>query len=182
MGYNERAAAIIEPSNVVGLISKSYGAAGQVVVRVWDNFPQDILDGDFAEPLWVEIDSIATPLFIASLDRQGNSKAAVVFDDFVTEGATSMLVGKKLYAQFADEVISEKSVDWSFVEGFSFCDSTSGRKGRVMSFIENSMNPLINVDFEEIGEVLVPMAEALVEKLSKRSATLAMRLPLGFFS
>lgn len=182
MDYNERAAAIIESSNVVGLISKSYGTAGQVVVRVWDNFPQNILDGDFAEPLWVEIDSIATPLFVVSLDRQGNSKAAVVFEDFSTEVATSMLIGGKLYAQFADEVIVEKSVDWSFVEGFSFSDMTTGRCGRVLSFIENSMNPLINVDFEEIGEVLVPMAEPLIEKVSKRSAILTMRLPAGFFS
>lgn len=181
MAYNNRAESAIVPENVVGQITKSYSADGEVIVRMWDNFPQNILDGDFSEPLWVEIDAIATPFFLRSFKTQGTSKAVAAFEDITSEQLSAMVVGKKIYAEIFEVTDSSVGSDLSYLEGFTFTDINSNKTGVVTKFVANSLNPLLEVDFDDIKECLVPVAEPLIEKLSRRKSSITMRLPDGFF-
>lgn len=173
MDYNARAAAAVAQANQVGTVQKAYGKAGELVIRLWDTFPDNT-----EEPLWVEIDSVAVPLFIASFTRQGNSKAVVTFDDFESEELAEMLIGKKIYSESPEE--GEIEADWDFLIGYRFLDATSKMDGVITNFIGSELNPLIEVEI--LGKQhLLPIADELVEHLDQKKKILEMRLAEGIF-
>ena len=47
-------------SVAVARVSKSFGSEGELLVSLFDTFPDDF---DLREPLFVEIDRLAVPLF-----------------------------------------------------------------------------------------------------------------------
>lgn len=176
MNYNDRAASIISnPANQVGSVVKAYGKDGELVIRLWDTFPENT-----EEPLWVEIDSLPVPLFIASLQTQGTSKAVVTFDDFESQELAAMLVGKKLFSEIADNQFSDGGDDWDFLIGYRFVDMTSNVSGVITDFVGNEMNPLIEVEIS--GEsYFLPIADELVEHLDQKKRTIKLRFAEGIF-
>ncbi|HJE88983.1 ribosome maturation factor RimM [Rikenella microfusus] len=183
LAYADRAAAVIaEPANAVGRIRKTYGGGaddsknGALLATLYDTFPESF---DTAEPLWVEIDSLAVPLFIASLERRGAASAVVSFDDFGRAEEAELLVGKVLYAE-RDNVRDEEGTDFEILIGYELTDRTTGRRGTVTAFYDYPGNPLLEVDFDG-REVMVPAADGLVEVASVRRKRLEADLPEGLF-
>lgn len=195
--YADRAAAIIaEERNAVGRIKKGYGTIergdgerrqtvdGALLVTLFDAFPET---ADFhAEPLWVECDSRAVPLFVASFERRGNGAAVVLFDDFERAETAELLVGKVLYYERgrktarAEGDAEGKNTDLEALIGFELTDSLTGRRGTVVAFYDYPGNPLLGVDFDG-REVMVPAADGLVEVESVRRKLLRAELPEGLF-
>lgn len=173
--YNARAQQAIEGSNQVGAIQKAYGTAGELVVKLWDNFPEDI-----TEPLWVEIDTMAVPLFVKTFDNQGLSKAVVVFDDFEDQATARILIGLKIFSEQAEQLETQTDEQWTFLEGFELVDQTSNKKGIVITCIDSELNPLLDVDFQGVTH-LVPIDEKLVVKVDKKRKTITLKLPDGIF-
>lgn len=174
MDYNSRAAAAIADTNQVGSVQKPYGKDGELVIRLWDTFPDNT-----EEPLWVEMDSLAVPIYISSLQMQGNTKAVVTFDDFETAAKAEIFIGKKLFSA-RPEIVEEEQDDWDFLVGYRFRDTTSGIEGQITGLIPNPLNPLIEVI---IGgeEHLLPIADELVEKLDRKKRVIEMRMAEGIF-
>jgi len=169
-----RARLIISETDSVGLVQKPFGNNGELVVKLRETFPED-----HTEPLWVEIDSMAVPLFVKSYTPQGVSKAVVIFDDFTEKIRAAMLVGKELFSGLQDDENAEES-EWDFLAGYSFDDQTSSRKGAVTEYVDNSLNPLLEVEIA--GEsFLVPFSENLTVKINKRQKSITMSLPEGIF-
>lgn len=147
-----------------------------MLATLYDTFPESF---DTAEPLWVEIDSLAVPLFIASLERRGAASAVVSFDDFGRAEEAELLVGKVLYAE-RDNVRDEEGTDFEILIGYELTDRTTGRRGTVTAFYDYPGNPLLEVDFDG-REVMVPAADGLVEVASVRRKRLEADLPEGLF-
>lgn len=184
--YTNRAAAVIgEPSHAVGRIRKTYGGtaadgtkSGALLVTLYDTFPQM---WDTAQPLWVEIDSLAVPLFVSSFEWRGNASAVVLFDDFEKEKEAEILVGKVLYQEGASANDGEDTqADFDALIGYELTDRATGRRGRVTAFYDYPGNPLLGVDFDG-REVMVPAADGLVEVASVRKRQLEADLPEGLF-
>lgn len=81
-------------SVAVARVSKSFGSEGELLVSLFDTFPDDF---DLREPLFVEIDRLAVPLFCDRFERRGRSGALVVFADFYSERRTAELIGRELF-------------------------------------------------------------------------------------
>jgi 16S rRNA processing protein RimM len=199
LAYAERAAAVIaEERNAVGRIKKGYGTItlrrgeaerqydGALLVTLFDTFPEV---AETAEPLWIEIDSLAVPLFISSFERRGGSSgttAVVLFEDFERATEAELLVGKVLYraASTADGRSTgrraEDETEFEALIGYELTDRTTGRRGIVVAFYDYPGNPLLGVEFDG-REVMVPAADELVEVVSTRRKQLRAQLPEGLF-
>ncbi len=186
LAYADRAAAVIAgPANAVGRIKKTYGGkglddreGGALLVTLYDTFPESL---DTAEPLWVEIDSLAVPLFVSSFERRGASSAVVFFDDFERPGVAEMLVGKTLYLADANGIgADDDGTNFDALIGYELTDRNSGRRGTVTAFYDYPGNPLLGVDFAG-REVLVPAVDRMVEVASVRKRRLEAELPEGLF-
>lgn len=182
--YSERAAAIaaaaVRGEGAVGRIKKAYGSEteqGALLATLYDTFPDVPADG---EPLWVVIDSLAVPIFIASFERRGRASAVVVFDDFERADVAQLLVGKTLYTDMELEADEEDVSELEALVGYELTDRVSGRKGRVRAFYDYPGNPLLGVDFDGC-EVLVPAADGVIEVVSVRKKRLEGDLPEGLF-
>ena len=81
-------------SVAVARVSKSFGSEGELLVSLFDTFPDDF---DLREPLFVEIDRLAVPLFCDRFERRGRNGALVVFADFYSERRTAELIGRELF-------------------------------------------------------------------------------------
>lgn len=176
--YNSLAASALQGQNQVGTISKLYGTEGELVVKLWDCFPVD----DIEEPLWVEIDSLAVPLFISSFQNQGLSKAVVVFDDFQNEKLSSMLVGLPIYSLICEG--GESQEDDMPLLGMSFEDRTSGKRGTIVGFIDSEFNPLLELQLDgddQDQEYLVPFNEEFVVDFKERKGLIIFALPESIF-
>lgn len=170
MDYNEVAKSALDDRNVVGSVQKIFGTKGEVVIKLWDTFPDDI-----CEPLWVEIDSLAVPVFVKSLRSQGQAKAVAVFDDFESVELAEMLVGRKLYSLQAQG--EDAHEDYSYLKSFVLRDLTSGREFAIVDYIDCEYNPLLELD----GGALVPISEELIEKVDQKRKRIEVRLADGIF-
>ncbi len=172
--YNAICSEIITPDYQVGTISKLYGTKGELVVKLWDTFPHGML----GEPLWVEIDTLPVPLWIGSFQKQGNTKAVIVFDDFESEPLSRTLLGKAIYSARA-EIEQE---DEHPLVGMRFEDLTSSRSGEIVDYIDSEMNPLLVVELADMDqEVLIPYNEKFVVDIKKRKGVVVFELPEAIF-
>lgn len=171
--YNIRAKSIINPANQVGVIQKEYGKGEQLVVRLWDTFVEDL-----DKPLWVEIDSLPVPLFMGSFQPQGRERAIIMFEDFETPEKAAMLVGLKLYGEYIAKYDDDDP--WEFLVGYTFHDTTSGKQGKIVNFIDNQINPLIEVEIDG-DKYLLPIAEELVDGLDEQDRIIVMSQAEGIF-
>lgn len=187
--YMARAKAVIaDAANAVGRIKKGYGStveqgggrrSGDLWVTLFDTFPET---WNTAEPLWVEIDALAVPLFVSALERKGGGSAVICFDDFEWEEQAAMLVGKVLYweGNAGMDGEDEEGADFEAWCGFEMTDRASGRTGRVTAFYDYPGNPLLGVDFDG-QEVMVPVADEVIVAVNERKRRLEAVLPEGLF-
>lgn len=173
--YNIASRQAIHTDNQVGVVLKAYGNGGELVVKLYDSFPEDF---DTTLPLWVEIDSLPVPLYIAAFQNQGLSKAVIVFDDFTSAETASMLIGKKIFTPQIEPTM--KRVSWDFLEGYSILDTTTGRRGEILEYIENKFNPLLRTNFSGT-EYLLPISDRLISKLDNKNRSIEVTLAEGIF-
>jgi 16S rRNA processing protein RimM len=89
---------------------------GEVALTLYDLFPRD---PKREEPLFVEIDGHAVPLFLDSFVRRGVRGATAVFADIDTPARANELVGRPLYMRAGqsagiteDEIYFDDLVGW----------------------------------------------------------------------
>ncbi len=84
-----------EQSCKIAKVMKIFGNDGSVVMRLYDNFPDEV---NFEEPLFILVDELATPLFFNLFQRRGKDKALVRFDDIDTPYRAGFIVGREAIA------------------------------------------------------------------------------------
>lgn len=171
---------VFRPENLIGQIRKPYGREGELLVVFYADFPDDY---DYStEPLWVEIDTLAVPLFIHSAralgGAEGSRKTVVVFDDFEKESEASQLIGLKLYTE--TDAGEEPRLDFEAWIGYRLTDIASGREGEIVEFHDYPNNPLLGVLFDG-EEVLVPAVEPIIKGVDDKKRVITATLPEGLF-
>ena len=109
----------------VGRIGRLFGTEGGVMITLYNSFPDDFR---MEEPLFVEIDKLAVPLFCSSFERRGQSGAVVRFEDIDTERrAEELLIGREIFiaeeAEENKEILVEKTVSLA-IKDFKAGDCT----------------------------------------------------------
>lgn len=169
MDYNTRSSLALKEGNCVGQIQKVFGKEGELVVKIWDRFPDEYFD----EPLWIEIDSKGVPLFIKSLKPQGLSKVVAIFEDWESEELAGELVGKNIYIDSPNE-----NEDSGSIIGWILNDERSGLSGTITDISDSEYNPLLFVEIDG-RECMVPFAEEFVISIDETNQTIFVKLPEG---
>lgn len=179
--YNTRAEEAISAIHKVGRISKLYGANGEVVVKLYDALDaKEFANKTKKEPLWIQIDSIATPFFVASAKNQGAGASVVAIDDIDSAIKADLVIGKEVYMESV-VVRRQRATDWELLEGYDFEDTTSGVCGVIAEVIDNSLNPLLFIKTDKQEEFYVPIAEELISSINKKKRVVTFELVEGFF-
>lgn len=166
----------------IAKISKIYGTNGELIVRLYDNFPDE---PNLKEPFFAKLGGIIVPLFIQKFTRQGNTKAVVIFDDFDSEYRVKELIGIELLtlnddADEEEEEDEEEEGDILFKDlvGYALHDKVSGKSGIITGYIDNPNNPLFEVDMNGL-EIFVPATDDIIVMIDEDAEYVDMNLPEG---
>ena len=158
----------------VGRIGRLFGTDGGVMITLYGSFPDDFRK---EEPLFVEIDKLAVPLFCSEWERRGQSGAVARFDDIDTERrAEEFLVGREIFIEEEDSECADDEFYMEDLIGFSV--SVGKLRGKVTDYYDSEMNPLLGIDFGQ-GERLVPAAEEFIAAIDFERQMIRMVLPEG---
>lgn len=174
-----------QESIAIAKISKVYGTTGELIVRLYDNFPDE---PNLSEPFFAKLGGIIVPLFVSKFTRQGNTKAVVVFNDFDNEYRTRELIGVELLTlneDYDEETDSEDEDDEAADEillsdlvGYALHDKVSGKSGLITGYIDNPENPLFEVDMDGL-DIFVPAVDDIIEMVDVDAECVDMNIPEG---
>ncbi len=162
----------------VGRISKLFGLAGEVIVNLYDTFPEAF---DMKEPLLVVIDSLTVPLFLEKFERRGRSGALAKFSDMDTPERVSELLGLELSMHGGEEPREEARGDEVYMEdlvGFGALFTDNDLKGEIDGFIDHEHNPLFSLSVNG-REVLLPATDELIASFDPDRRTVTFDPPEG---
>lgn len=157
----------------IGYVAKAHGVDGTVVVRFSED---ELYETDLEEPLFIDIQGTKVPFFIESYRDAGDH--ALVKLEFVNSPVEVRRIRNcSVYAGIPVSEIPDGKENFS---GWEFEDLTSGKKGILLAYAGNEMNPLLILD---IGgdEFLVPANPGFVEKTEAKKKRVCFRFPEGIF-
>jgi 16S rRNA processing protein RimM len=167
-----------------GRVGGLFGNKGELTLILFESFPRD---PNREEPVFVEIDGHAVPLFFDKFARRGVRGATVVFADIDTEARALELVGREFYIRTGgsrasgdgndDELYFEDMVGWEAEMG-------EGLTGRITAFFDSEHNPLLEITIGEErnagGEsVLIPAQEEFFAAIDEDHRRVTFDLPEG---
>lgn len=163
-----------------GRVGGLFGNRGELTLTLYDVFPRD---PDIEEPVFVEIDGHAVPLFFERFARRGVCGATIVFADIDTPGRASELVGREFSIRPVgrgnrgredteeDELYFEDLVDWEAEVGKNL-------RGRITAFLDSELNPLLEIELDGERE-LIPAQEDFIASIDERRRRVTFSLPEG---
>ncbi len=165
-------------SVAVARVSKSFGSEGELLVSLFDTFPDDF---DLREPLFVEIDRLAVPLFCDRFERRGRNGALVVFADFYSERRTAELIGRELFLCGGRLADGEKPPG----DGLVYLEDLVGLEasvgdaygGVIEEFIDGE-NPLFLLRIDD-REIYVPAVDEFIVEPDLENGVIRFDLPDG---
>lgn len=159
----------------VARVSKLFGQAdtGGLAISLYTTFPEDFDPQE--DPLFVEIGSLAVPLYMDSFEKRGVSGANVRFADFDNTRRAEELIGKEL---FVEECVEEDDDEFYMEDLIGFRVEAGELRGEITDFYDSEMNPLFGVDFGQ-GERLIPAAEEFIAQIDFDKGIIRMVLPEG---
>jgi 16S rRNA processing protein RimM len=160
----------------IGHIAKLHGFKGEVSLFL------DVTNADDYRDLSVvffNMDGIPTPFHITRIKPMNKGFLVLTFEGISTEVEAKMLVRK---AVFLPEVVLQELDEHTFydheVEGFTVIDTVRGNIGTVVSIIDHSSNPLLQIDCDG-QEILVPLNLDLNKTINRIDKILTITTPEG---
>lgn len=157
----------------VGRIGRLFGTDGGVMISLYTTFPDDFKN---EEPLFVDIDGLAVPLFCASFERRGQSGAIAHFDDINSERrAEEYLVGREI---FVDDSSDDDSDEFYMEDLIGFEVRIGKLCGELTDYYDSEANPLFEIRIGD-KEHLIPAAEEFIAGIDFDKRTIRFVLPDG---
>ena len=156
----------------VGRIGRLFGTEGGVMITLYGSFPDDFR---MEEPLFVEIDKLAVPLFCSSFERRGQSGAVVRFEDIDTERrAEELLIGREIF--IAEE---QEEDDECYMEDLIGFEVVVGKeRGELTDYYDSEANPLFEIELSGKRH-LIPAAEEFIAHIDFEGRIIKFVLPEG---
>lgn len=157
----------------VGRIGRLFGTDGGVMITLYASFPDDFR---MEEPLFVEIDKLAVPLFCSRFERRGQSGAVVHFDDIDTERrAEEFLIGREILIEEGDD---ENDDEFYMEDLIGFSVVVDERKGVISDYYDSEANPLFEIELDGRRH-LIPAAEEFIAGIDFEGQSIKLVLPEG---
>ena len=156
----------------VGRIGRLFGTEGGVMITLYSSFPDDFR---MEEPLFVEIDKLAVPLFCSSFERRGQSGAVVRFEDIDTERrAEELLIGREIFIQEEQEEDDEFYME----DLIGFEVRVGKERGELTDYYDSEANPLFEIELSGKRH-LIPAAEEFIAHIDFEGRIIKFVLPEG---
>ena len=160
---------------LLGTISKTHGVRGELILRIASpTFEPD----ENWESLFLQIDGILVPFFIASLYAPKAEEWIICFDDYENKDSAQQLVGLPVWILKEYLTKAREAFHLEKLTGYTLINLSTGKHGLINDFLDIPGNPVFEVMLTS-EKVLVPAQENLIEEIDEENQKLFMRLPEG---
>jgi 16S rRNA processing protein RimM len=163
----------------IGMIVKTHGIAGEVVVRLFDEFSIDDMD---TESLFLDLDGGLVPFFLAEAREKNHSDVLVKFEQVQSDKAALNLMDAPVYTTKVEGEDAEETVSQDFsayqLVGYQCQALGHGHIGEIVAIRDISKNPLFEID-NEGEELLIPIVEHFIAGIDDEQQLVVFDLPEG---
>ncbi len=161
----------------VGQLNKPHGIAGAFNVTFLSNYQPD----DFIDVLLVEYDNYLVPFFVEDYTISQNNSGHIKFDHIHSVEGTTPFVNCDLYSPKNHHIHVNFMPDASALVDYMLVDEAGLYLGKVVDFIDNPNNPLLEIENDN-GNFLVPMAKELLVHIDEKKQQITANLPEGLIN
>lgn len=160
----------------LGKITRLFGTKGELTLLLDVDDPNDYAKLDF---FYVDIDDDLVPFFVEKLTFRNNNTVIVKLLDHDDPQETEKLINHLAYLPL-DKLPQLRDDQFYFHEiiGYRVVDDTVGDIGFVKDILELPMQELLQID-KDGKEVLIPIADELIEKVDRKNKVLYISAPIG---
>ena len=162
----------------IGFFARPHGIKGELSL-VTD---YDLFDDENDPYVICEMDGILVPFFVESSRYKNNTTILVKLEGVDNEITAKQFVNREVFypANRLNEPVVD-NLDWEHFAGFVLEDKEMGEMG-VITFVDKStINTLFTVDYHG-KELLVPVADDLVESIDHEKRRVVLMLPEGLIT
>lgn len=163
----------------VGYVQKPHGINGELVIRFQEEYYETLEE---YPPLFLEIDNLLVPFFIAEEGFRFKSSESVItrLDWVDTDAKAKALCGLSVFVNKEDVIESDDEMSPHALVGYQLFDETLGLIGEIKEVHDYAGNMLLLVDYQG-KEALVPLNEELIVSLDEDKREIELRIPEGLF-
>lgn len=162
----------------LGWLGKPWGHRGELALNIGPAGMDGVLG---MEVLFVELDGLGVPFFVAGMREVPRVGTLVKFEDIDDPQGAAFMVNAKVYAPpgHARSGISEEE-QWSPEDllGMQVVDEEHGLLGEVTAIEGSDDNPVMVIRSEG-SEVMVPIADEMIGGIDEATGQLVVRTPPG---
>ena len=163
----------------VGYVQKPHGINGELVIRFQEEYSETL---ELYPPLFVEVDNLLVPFFIAEEGLRFKSSESVItrLEWIDNEAKAKDLCGLSVYVN--EEVVIEFEDEMSphALVGYNLWGEDMGLIGEIKEVHDYAGNLLLSVDYQG-KDVLVPLNEDLIVRIDEDQHEIELRIALGLF-
>lgn len=166
----------------IGSVSRSHGIHGEIGLKLTVDIAP-LMDEDERLFLMLEHDGLLVPYAVESLRSKAGDIDLVHFSGIESREEADALTGLSVWLDkdYLDAQSEETDpYDWERYVGYTVLDADSQKTiGRISEVDTSTLNAFICVDRDADGELLLPIAEALLASVVPEDRTIALFIPLG---
>jgi 16S rRNA processing protein RimM len=163
----------------VGYVQKPHGINGELVIRFQEEYYETLEE---YPPLFLEIDNLLVPFFIAEEGLRFKSSESVItrLDWVDTDAKAKALCGLSVFVNKEDVIEFDDEMSPHALVGFQLYDETLGLIGEIREVHDYAGNMLLLVEYQG-KEAFVPLNEDLIVSLDEDKREIELRIPEGLF-
>ena len=159
-----------------GNIAKPHGVSGEIALRI---HPELSIREEGPAFIFVDIEQGLVPFRVGSFRYKSENMVLVILPLLKEEEKIKALANHPVYLSPSD--ITRESPELTNLNaftGYRLKDKTEGIIGEITGIQDISNNPLFIVEAPK-GEILIPVAEDLIEKIDDEAGIVEMEIPEG---
>ena len=153
----------------VGKVGKPHGVKGELSCT----FSNSAFDIEELEYIVLQIDGINVPFFIEEYRTKGADSLLLKLEGVDDEAKARTLTNLAIYIP-KEALDDNEAFDIQHLVGFELIDTKQGAIGVIEGIDDSTANLLL-----EVGDLLIPISEELVENIDEKGKKLYMNLPNG---
>jgi 16S rRNA processing protein RimM len=160
---------------LLGRVIKTYSYRGELVILLATDNPQAY---ESIEMVFIDTEQSLVPWFIDKMSIN-QDLATIKFDDLDNLEKAREFVGREVYLPV--EKISkpgESDIHFHDITGYKVIDVSHGNIGEVVEILDRTEQKIIRILKGE-KEILIPMADELIDKIDKKGKVLYLNTPSG---
>jgi 16S rRNA processing protein RimM len=163
----------------LGTLVKTRGIEGEYIMALNNLRSEDLPE---IESVFIEINGLLVPFFIAHLIDAGESSILIKFDDIDSKAKAKEFIGCNIYipadkVNFSDDLYS----DSRDLIGYEISDMKHGYIGKITDILDIRDNPLFKVRAEN-NEYMIPANKNIIKEINHNKKVIITDIPDGLLN